>query len=66
MSSTTNTSSETKLMFSNCSVKAIRTKLESVLSDESLDCLLEDDETPMEVIISKSLDFILCEYGKVS
>lgn len=49
MGSTTNTTSETKKRFSNCSVNAIRSKVESVLSEDSLNCLLEDDETPLEV-----------------
>jgi len=49
MSSTTNTSTVTKNLFSNCSVNAIKSKVESVLGEDSLNCLLEDDETPLEV-----------------
>ena len=57
MGSTTNTTSETKKRFSNCSVNAIRSKVESVLSEDSLNCLLEDDETPLEVRVGIEVIF---------
>ena len=50
MSSLNNSTDDTKQhQFSNCSISAIRDKLEMLLSDDDLNCIKEDDETPLEL-----------------
>jgi len=43
--------------FSNCSARTMQDKLNTVLEDSKLNCLLQDDESPLEVS--------LCGNGKV-